>query len=381
MKIKLVAIAKDEAAYLPEWIFHHFYFGVDEIEIYVNFTTDGTHSLLKKIQGQYPVKFKDVEYLIDPSHTHFDHLLSNKYLNKNPLQARAYAELFVSAKNEGFSHIMFLDIDEYWTPKCFSKSIKECLIEMNDPEIVAFHWKNKVNERKEFARPFQEKLVHLETVVSKILAKTDIDIKFMSSHRCICEDADPEKTITPQKADSAYLLHRFQRSETEYLSLLGRGDPKFVGKFGLKFNRAGYISNKNNKIIKIDPVLLAQYNDAYLNFIDVNGLHQDLEAAKSFVLNRAQMVSDYIHENIGINTNIKKVIQGLKIEQEVFQASTGLQNLNNTDIEMLRDIAISLENTDLNKAYELMKIAHTLNPQKKLIEKKYTQYAQALGKN
>ena len=45
LKIKLVAIAKDEAAYLPEWIFHHLYFGFDAIDIYVNNTTDNTHEL------------------------------------------------------------------------------------------------------------------------------------------------------------------------------------------------------------------------------------------------------------------------------------------------------------------------------------------------
>lgn len=45
LKIKLVAIAKDEAAYLPEWIFHHLYFGFDQIDIYVNNTSDNTFAL------------------------------------------------------------------------------------------------------------------------------------------------------------------------------------------------------------------------------------------------------------------------------------------------------------------------------------------------
>ena len=41
-KIKLVAIAKNEAAYLAEWIFHHLYLGVDEIEIHFNRCSDNT---------------------------------------------------------------------------------------------------------------------------------------------------------------------------------------------------------------------------------------------------------------------------------------------------------------------------------------------------
>ena len=41
-KVKVVAIAKDEGAYIAEWIFHHLYFGFDAIDIYVNRTTDNT---------------------------------------------------------------------------------------------------------------------------------------------------------------------------------------------------------------------------------------------------------------------------------------------------------------------------------------------------
>ena len=40
--LKLVAIAKDEAPYLAEWIFHHLYLGIHEIEIYLNGITDKT---------------------------------------------------------------------------------------------------------------------------------------------------------------------------------------------------------------------------------------------------------------------------------------------------------------------------------------------------
>jgi hypothetical protein len=32
-KVKLVAVAKDEAVGLPRWIFHHLFFGIDSIDI------------------------------------------------------------------------------------------------------------------------------------------------------------------------------------------------------------------------------------------------------------------------------------------------------------------------------------------------------------
>ena len=36
IKIKLIAIAKNEAANLPQWVFHHFRIGVDSIDVYIN---------------------------------------------------------------------------------------------------------------------------------------------------------------------------------------------------------------------------------------------------------------------------------------------------------------------------------------------------------
>ena len=47
-KIKLVAIAKNEAAYLPQWIHHHFSIGFNEIEIFINDTTDNSLAICEK---------------------------------------------------------------------------------------------------------------------------------------------------------------------------------------------------------------------------------------------------------------------------------------------------------------------------------------------
>ena len=47
--LKLVAIAKDEAAYLAEWIFHHLYLGIHSIEIYLNGITDNSYRIVRRI--------------------------------------------------------------------------------------------------------------------------------------------------------------------------------------------------------------------------------------------------------------------------------------------------------------------------------------------
>ena len=51
--VRLIAISKDEAAYLPEWIFHHLKVGFDEIQIYVNNTKNNSLDILEKISSKY----------------------------------------------------------------------------------------------------------------------------------------------------------------------------------------------------------------------------------------------------------------------------------------------------------------------------------------
>jgi hypothetical protein len=49
-RILLAGIAKNEAAYLPEWIFYHLNIGIDVIRVYVNNTDDNTLQILDKLK-------------------------------------------------------------------------------------------------------------------------------------------------------------------------------------------------------------------------------------------------------------------------------------------------------------------------------------------
>ena len=51
--IKLVAIAKDEAAYLAEWIYHHLSIGIKEIDVYLNGVTDNSYKLMRLIHAKH----------------------------------------------------------------------------------------------------------------------------------------------------------------------------------------------------------------------------------------------------------------------------------------------------------------------------------------
>jgi hypothetical protein len=52
--IHLTGCAKNEAAYLPEWIFHHLNIGFNSIKVYVNNTDDNSIEVLNKIIKHHP---------------------------------------------------------------------------------------------------------------------------------------------------------------------------------------------------------------------------------------------------------------------------------------------------------------------------------------
>ena len=59
-----VCIAKDEAAYLHEWIFHHLHFGFDRIYVYLNRITDDSISIARSIADEYPsVHFEIIDWI------------------------------------------------------------------------------------------------------------------------------------------------------------------------------------------------------------------------------------------------------------------------------------------------------------------------------
>ncbi|WP_019867973.1 glycosyltransferase family 2 protein [Methylovulum miyakonense] len=379
MKIKLVAIAKDEAAYLPEWIFHHFFFGFDEIEVYVNFTSDNTYKVLEKIQKNFPVKFKNAEYLIEPENDEYDVILNDKFLEYNRLQSRAFAEAYVNAKDDGFTHVMFLDVDEFWTPLCFSKSIKNVLVDMGDPDRALFRWKGRLEEIEEFERPFKKEILYLQAKIPKFIVKTGIEIKILSTHLCGVIDKN-RKAISPNGDKNAFILHRFQRSEMEYISLLGRGDPSFAGTFGLKPNRPGYIGSVDSEVMAIDGDLINKYDDRYQDFLKMNDIFEDIQEAKTFVLKRSKIVLNYIQENHNINKIAKKVVRGLTLNKQILLDLNQTRELSRSEILTLKGIALELEKDDLKKAYELMKIAGSFRPQMQYYKNKLKQYALALEK-
>lgn len=322
MKIKLVAIAKDEAAYLSEWIFHHLFFGFDEIDIYINYTSDDSEKIIKEIGKKHPVNLKYAEDLFKINHFHNDRFLSKPFLDYNKLQARAYADaLGKTLDDKEFSHIMFLDIDEFWTPACFEKSIKEVLLDLSMYEVVSFYWRNKVLEQTPFLMPFQQKVFYLGNPHYKTIIQMKPDILIMNTHRSLHKSGIEvagvrynENTL-PKTKDEAFILHRFQRSEMEYISMLGRGDPTDPEGFALKFTREGFVQPENPDCMFLPLELLKIYNAKYSQFVSQNNLGVLIEAGKEFVIKRKLFVENYIEEHLDACKIIKKVIPGTYLDE------------------------------------------------------------------
>ncbi len=295
MKVKLVAIAKDEAAYLPYWIFHHLHFGFDAIEIHINRTQDNSTDVLDKIIQYYPqVSYRNadwVDYLPEHVRGHMQHSI--------------YAESYARIKSEGeFSHICFLDIDEFWTPRDFVTNIHQCMEGLPEATTVSFGWLNVLNEQDEFAPlAFNLSVEPVFLVKSIISLKADMarmhlhQPKFVQNAKFngnILSDGVAFKRSSRNyecmhESDinikrPFFILHRMFRTQVEYVASLSRGEARESGGV-FKMTRRGYIKSVPNQQEVILPNSAYQaYIVDYEHFLKEVDLLEQLNLAREFVL-------------------------------------------------------------------------------------------------
>jgi len=322
-RVRLVAIAKDEGAYLPQWIHHHLSFGFNEIEIYVNNTTDNTIEVLETIQKKYPqVAFIDADYMYDlPECEVFQHY--------------AYNYAYQKAVKEKISHLLFLDIDEFWTPLDFESGIHDCLLEYSNADIISFEWVLKRNEETPFSYPFaytnSVNKNHLVKSIFDISLKIDkVETHNVKSSKSInilangkphprpnCYSVDDYNiNYTPIK--KYFILHRVWRSQLEYLASIGQGMKAFVSEdvvgFDFKSNRDGYLLPENRiTTLDFDKNLVEQRENKYKRFIEECNLAELLGLAMKSVVNRVDIISSKIKENQG-NAELSKVMRNINFD-------------------------------------------------------------------
>lgn len=130
-KVKIIAMASNEAYYLPQWIHHHLYFGFNAFDIYFNRSTDNTMSVLEKLRSYY---HNISIYNVDWIDSFFSQSPPSKFMNSGP-----YMHSYFNLCSD-FDYVLFLDIDEFWMPRNGIDSIQKCIREFNFPNCILFEW-------------------------------------------------------------------------------------------------------------------------------------------------------------------------------------------------------------------------------------------------
>ena len=309
MKIKVVAIAKDEAAYLPEWCFHHLYFGFDACEVWLNNISDNSVAVCEVLETHTQKRFSWVKA---------DDLLVSCNRKGRNFQTEAYNIAFGQARRQGFSHVLFIDLDELWTPHDFQSSIHDYLAkkELEHADVVAFNWAIDTPHhlRPAFARPFSDLMWvhnnrHVKSLVSTSAKVDRINIhtaKVKGSDSYYLADGRPFKLLEDDQHErsllsrqqyevrekrlaGAFIYHRIYRSQHEYLSSLDKGRRHASNDTRpLKLNRLGYRPDPKStkaKRYNIDQQLINVYEAAWSNFMTPDLLTLQV-ASRVFVTNR-----------------------------------------------------------------------------------------------
>jgi hypothetical protein len=336
MKIRLAAIAKDEAAYLPEWIFHHLHFGFDDIEVVVNNTHDNSVTILEKIAAHYPVKFCDIGDTATDSPT--------------SLQRSTYLELLKRARHDGVTHLMFLDIDEFWTPRDFQESIRDALVHWPSANVVSFQWALKCCETIPFGAPFGPANAIVWNRHVKSIFQTQLRLSFIGAHNVRGPEVrnvlangrvlDPSNQalidthplfLNLGRPQPYFVIHRIWRSPMEYVAILGQGlrqqandnqlaadDPEREARQRIKANRFGYghVATFFHRSYRPPLARLHPYQDGFEAFLQRCELPEELQRARESVARRArdtaQALRQYVQQGIPF---VRKAVRGVKLSQ------------------------------------------------------------------
>ncbi|USZ49716.1 glycosyltransferase family 2 protein [Halomonas sp. DN3] len=303
MKTRLVAIAKDEGAYLADWVFHHRNFGFDEVHVCLNRTTDGSVEVLERLKERDPaVSFEHVDWI--------DYCPAG--LRKH-MQTIAYAKALGEARRDGIDWLMFLDVDEFWVPADFVTPIHAYLdiLFSDQPAGAVCHlWHNEHGRESAFAPIAVGPYFSVAPNVKSLFPVTSVHSVGVHVPRMNKDfpiyDADGvpmtfyENTHRAARntlgVKSAFVLHRMYRSETEYLATTLRGNPE-RDDYGLKRNRKGYLAAQSNRGGRLWP---SEAHDAYLQardrFIQEAGLWPLLEQEQNRVRQRAAIAERRLRE-------------------------------------------------------------------------------------
>lgn len=383
-RVKLVAIAKDEAAYFTQWVHHHLYFGFDSIEIYINRTSDNSSKVLDDICRAYPqVKWDSADWIdMCPEDA------------KKQIQFIVYNKVWHETKrNDEFTHIFFLDIDEYWVPKDYKSTIRDYMSKFDNDSVVSFEWLNDNGEQPKLASfpkriegnlsPLVKTIYPINAPVQELRHHVPL---FSKSVNHLLADGVPFKpkpsliqAVLPelQSLKEAFIYHRAHRSAEEYVSLLLRGRPG--DDFPYKSNRYGLPQpDKMFRTIDVSQNEFDSYMESYDKFEIESNYKVHKKTAQNFVEERYKLslqgVERYAVANYPLMMQIFRGVRLPLIAKAFKTVREKLLTSRQDDFRFIRDLAIDASSQNLDEAIVLMEKARALNPEGPVILAKLEEF-------
>lgn len=180
-RVLLSAIAKDEAAYLPEWVAYHLNLGVDHIRVFVNNIDDNTREVLQKIAEVAPVSIFNADVYWQDKDLPIDKATKSTFLTKNRFQARSMSRMYRMATLEGYDYLLSIDVDEFLYLD--GSSLPDFLETAKIEKAARFQWFNVSGDETEFVAPVAPEINGDWAPLHKLLIKTGLgDRIFESPH-------------------------------------------------------------------------------------------------------------------------------------------------------------------------------------------------------
>ena len=326
--MKLCAVAKNEGAYIADWVFHHLHFGFDGVEIWINGTDDTSAEIVKGIRAKYPqVSSRTVDRL-------FDDCLAR---GEN-FQRLAYKRLARKTRRQGYTHVAFLDLDEYWTPRDYTSSIKDFLPDDPDVKVVSFPWCMDVPdlERPRFSPPLTGVTQMQMDKHVKSAVRLDGSVRTYREHtarihgglRLLVRDPFPMVHARDQRRGSfvtedflvehwdvlpeAFVLHAINRSHSEYVSSLTKGLRQTGMDIAYKPNRYGYLPT-DAPVLSFTPPprALRAYARKHKRFRRRIGADDAIRSSQELVVQRADALLEEVARRPELFEELRQALMGV----------------------------------------------------------------------
>ena len=370
-KIKLIAVAKDEAAYLPEWIFHHKYFGFDYIHVFVNRTTDNSAQTLDWLCDEFEgVSYSNLDWIDTcPQEAQFQ------------LQYIAYASAFDEAKrSDDIDYVMFLDIDEFWTPKSMVTTIQDVVLKYPRSDAISFQWINEFGSENSF-QPLAPVINGRINPLVKTVINTKATVLTHGYHKPTLAEGSKHIMMDGTRFESsetlreglvndlthlrpAMVIHRLFRSPLEYVSLLHRGRPS--DDIQLKLNRGGYNYVMGREVeFPYNKANYEAYRQKRQAFFDDESLNELLTVSRKFVKGRYDASLDSV-KNVPLRyiAAVAKIFRGCSQKEiDIILASLRTRvNQSKMKVEKLLELAGEAEKYNTDIALILYERALSIRP-------------------